>query len=221
MGIFKSLLNFVFPEENICLFCKDFRVEEKFHICSSCQGFIEFVHREISSPIPYVEKAYYSVLYTRLIRENIHAFKFEGKSYLYKAFGDILLETIYEKGLHEKVDLIAFVPMDRMKKAQRGYNQCELMARYLSKKMDKPLLKDNIIKVKVTKEQNRLGLTERRTNLKDSFKAVKVEDFKAKEILLIDDIITTGTTMKEISKVLINNGARKVYGLAITSSMKI
>ncbi|NLX63040.1 MAG: ComF family protein [Tissierellia bacterium] len=221
MGIFKSLSNLIFPEGNICLFCKDYRDNERGHICSNCKDFIEFVHREVAISLPHVERAYYSVLYTRLIRENIHSFKFQGKAYLYKAFGDILLETIYEKGLHKKIDVIAFVPMDRLKKAQRGYNQCELMAKYIGERLEKPLLKNNIIKIKVTKEQNKLGLTERRTNLKGSFRAVKIQDFKAKEILLIDDIITTGTTMEEISKLLISNGAKKVYGLAITSSMRI
>lgn len=221
MGIFKSLSNFIFPEENICFFCKGYIENEKQHICNSCRDLIEFAHREVNLDSVYMEKTYYSVLYTRFIRENIHSFKFEGKSYLYKAFGDILLKTICEKDLEGKIDAIAFVPMHRIKEAKRGYNQCELLAKYISKVLKKPLLKNNIIKAKITREQNKLGMLERRTNLKDSFKAVDIQDFKAKEILLIDDIITTGATMEEISKLLINNGAKRIYGLAITSSMKI
>ena len=53
------------------------------------------------------------------------------------------------------------------------------------------------------------------------FRSVNIEDFKGKEILLIDDIITTGTTMEECAKVLVENGAKKVYGLALTSSIKL
>lgn len=217
--MFKSLSNFIFPEEDICFFCRSH--SEKGHICPSCRGLIEFAHREVDLHTSFIEKAYYSVIYTRFIKENIHSFKFEGKSYLYKAFGDILLETIYGKGLDTKVDAVIYVPMDRLREAQRGYNQCELLAKYVSKKLDKPLLKKHIIKAKVTKEQNKLGRLERRTNLRDSFKANNTGDFKAKEILLIDDIITTGATMEEIGKLLVNSGARRVYGLAITSSMKV
>lgn len=221
MGVFKSIANFIFPEENICAFCKSYIEGEETHICKNCQDLIEIVHREVDLDSPYIEKIYYSALYTRFIRENIHAFKFEGKSYLYKAFGEILLKTIYEKELHKQIDVIAFVPMHRRREAQRGYNQSELLARYISNKLKKPLLKNSLVKVKITKEQNKLGLLERRTNLKGSFKVVNIENFKTKEILLIDDIITTGTTMEEISKVLRKNGAKRIYGLAITSSMKI
>lgn len=220
MGIFKTLTNFIFPEENICLFCRSY-MENNNYICKDCMRLIEFTHRKVNLDSNYLEDIYYSVIYNRFIRENIHSFKFEGKSYLYKAFGDILLKTIYEKELVERFDLVSFVPMHRRKKAQRGYNQCELLAQYVSSKIDKPLLKNNLIKAKMTKEQNKLGMLERRTNIKDSFKAVNTEDFKAKEILLIDDIITTGATMDEISRVFIKNGAKRVYGLAITSSMKI
>ena len=221
MEIFKSIGNILFPERNICYFCKDYVEDEKKHICKSCINLIDFIHREIDFNSPYLQKIYYSVIYNRFIRENIHSFKFNGKNYLYKAFGDMLLQTIFKKELMKKIDMVAFVPIHRRKKAQRGYNQCELLARYVSTNIQKPLLRNNLIKVKNTKEQNKLGLLERRTNIKGSFKAIFPKDFAAKKILLIDDIITTGSTMEELSKILIENGAEKVYGLAITSSMKV
>lgn len=221
MEIFKSIGNFLFPEKNICLFCKDYVDDEGKHICKNCTDLIDFIHREIDFNSPYLQKIYYSVVYNRFIRENIHSFKFNGKNYMYKAFGDMLLQTIYNKELIKKIDIVAFVPMHRSKKAKRGYNQCELLAKYVSKAIEKPLLKNSLIKIKNTKEQNKLGMLERRTNLKGAFKAIYPKAFAAKEILLIDDIITTGATMEEISKVLIESGAKKVYGLAITSSMKI
>lgn len=221
MGFMKSLSDFLFPEENICFFCRSQMEYEEGHICKSCNALIEFAHREINTDNPYLKKAYYSVVYNRFIKENIHLFKYEGKSYLYRAFGDLMLKTIYIKELDAKIQLVAFVPMHRRKKAQRGYNQSELLAQYISQRLNKPLLKNNIVKVKMTKEQNRLGMLERKKNLKGSFKVENYKDFKDKEILLIDDIITTGATMEEISKVLIQGGAKRVYGLAITSSMKI
>lgn len=221
MVLIKSLTNFLFPEENICFFCKSQMEHEGEHICKSCSNLIEFAHREINTDSHYLEKAYYSVIYNRFIKENIHLFKYEGKSYLYKAFGDLMLKTIYLKDLDAKIDIVAFVPMHRRKKAQRGYNQSQLLAQYISQRLDRPLLNNNIVKVKMTKEQNRLGMLERKKNLKDSFKVENCQDFKDKEILLIDDIITTGATMEEISKVLIQSGAKRVYGLAITSSKKI
>ncbi|HSH37049.1 ComF family protein, partial [Schnuerera sp.] len=91
----------------------------------------------------------------------------------------------------------------------------------VSKKMNIPLLNNHLIKNKWTLDQNKLGKIERKNNLKDSFKTINAEEFKGKEILLIDDIITTGTTLEECSKSLKEGGAKKIYGLAITSSMKM
>ena len=122
--------------------------------------------------------------------------------------------------IKNKIEALAFVPIHRRKKALRGYNQSELMSSYVSKKMNIPLLNNHLIKNKWTLDQNKLGKIERKNNLKDSFKTINSEEFKGKEILLIDDIITTGATMEECGRTLMENGAKKIYGLALASSMK-
>jgi ComF family protein len=221
MGYAKSIKNILFPEEHICSFCRENMAKPLSYICPSCMELVEVLNREVNLNLPHVEKVYYSVLYNRFIREKVHAFKFQGKTYLYKPFGEILIDTIEANGLKSKIEAIIFVPIHRRKKALRGYNQSELLAFYVAKALNMPLLKGHLIKTKWTFEQNKLGKIERKINLKDSFKAVNIEDFKGKEILLIDDIITTGATMEECAKVLVENGAKKVYGLALTSSIKL
>ena len=221
MDILKNIKSLLFSQEHICLFCRESIARDDNYICTDCMDLVEIVNRKIIMNLPNMENAYYSLLYNRFIREKLHAYKFEGKNYLYKAFGEILISTIKTKGLDNKIEVIAFVPAHRRKKALRGYNQSELLASYIADRLEIPLLKNHLLKVKWTKDQNKLGKIERKNNLKDSFKATKTEDFKGKEILLVDDIITTGTTMEECGKVLITNGAKKVYGLALTSSMKM
>ncbi len=223
MGFIKSIINILFPGEYICLFCRENSSgkENPKYICTSCMELLEVVNREANLELPDVEKIYYSLLYNKFIRKKFHAFKFQGKSYLYKPFGEILIDTIKIKNIDNKVQAITFVPAHRRKEALRGYNQSELLARYIAKRLDITLLDNHLIKIRWTTDQNKLGRVERKNNLKDSFKAINIEDFKGKEILLIDDIITTGTTMKECSKALVEKGAKKVYGLALTSSMKV
>ena len=221
MSFFKSVNNILFRGENICLFCKESMESSSNYICTSCMEFVEVVNREIKLDKPYIEKAYYSVLYNRLIRKKLHQFKFQGQSYLYKAFGEMLVNTIKAKGLQKEIDVITFVPIHRRKKALRGYNQSELLGVYVAKKLDIPLIKNHLIKAKWTLDQNKLGKVQRKTNLKDSFKVKNAEDLKGKEILLIDDIITTGATLGECGKVLMGKGAKRVYGLALTSSTKV
>ncbi|NLK44641.1 MAG: ComF family protein [Tissierellia bacterium] len=130
------------------------------------------------------------------------------------------MDTIKSKGLENKVDLIAYIPAHRRKEALRGYNQAELLASYIAEKLDKPLLKNNLVKLKWTEDQSHSNKAERVVNLKDSFHIKNPDEIRGKKILLIDDIITTGATMEESSRVLMNNGAKEVIGLALTSSKK-
>lgn len=221
MSFVKSISNLLFPEEDICSFCRENRTYSTNYICTNCMGLVEFVNREIDLNLPHIESIYYSVLYNRFIREKVHAFKFQGNNYLYKPFGEMLIDTIREKDIQNKIEAITFVPIHRRKKALRGYNQSELLGTYVAKKLDIPLLNAHLFKAKWTLEQNKLNKLERKNNLKNSFKTRNIEDFKDKEILLIDDIITTGTTMEECGRILVENGAKKIYGLALTSSIKI
>lgn len=211
----------LFLGKDICLFCKESRSIDGNYICKSCMELLETVNIERDLQVEYLERVYYSLVYNKFTRANLHKFKFQGKSYLYKPFGEILLATIKTYNLEEKIQKISFVPSHRRKKARRGYNQSELLANYIGKKLKIPILKKHLQKVKNTKDQSTLGKIERRKNLKNSFQTRNINDFKGKNILLIDDIITTGTTLEECSKVLRNSGARKVYGLVLTSGARV
>lgn len=217
----ETMKNLIFSKRNYCSICGENKVDRPNQICKSCREFIEISNRELNLKLPHIEKSYSSCTYNRIMRKQLHEFKFSGKSYLYKGFGEILIYTIEEMGLIDTIDAITFVPMHNKRKAERGYNQSELLAKYVAENLEIPLLKKHLIKTKWTVEQNKLGKTERMTNLNKSFKAMNIEDIKDKEILLIDDIITTGATMEECGKTLVEAGAKTIYGLALTSSRKL
>lgn len=198
--------------------CKERNGIIKGYICKECYENIEILDREIKLDSPYLKKIYYSLSYNRFIREMMKDYKYNGKNYLYKPFGELMLKTIENKKIEKDIDLILYVPTHKRKEALRGYNQAELLANYISKNLDKPLLKDNLIKVRWTKEQSHSNKIDRIINLKDSFQIRNPKGIEGKKILLVDDIITTGVTMDECSRVLINNGAKEVIGLALTSS---
>lgn len=187
-------------------------------ICKDCYNHLDILHRQIAIDSKFISKAYYSLSYNRFIKEKMKDYKYNGKNYLSKPFGEIILETIRVGEIIKDIDLITYIPAHRRKEALRGYNQAELLASYISDKTDLPISRGNLIKTKWTKEQSHSNRLERLSNLKDSFHIKEAEKIKSKRILLIDDIITTGTTMDECAKVLINNGAREIIGLALTSS---
>ena len=112
-------------------------------------------------------------------------------------------------------DIILAVPISKQRKKERGYNQSALIARKIANKAG-ILYKENvIIKVKHNAKQSTLNMKERAENVKNAYKVVDLETIHNKKVLLIDDIYTTGNTLKECSKVLKQAGAKMVNVLTI------
>jgi ComF family protein len=110
----------------------------------------------------------------------------------------------------DEYDLIIPVPLHKSRKRERTYNQCELIGREVSRRTGIPLCTDAVIKVKKTKSQKNLTGAERRVNLKDAFAVSRPEIIKDKNIILLDDVCTTGSTMHEITSLMKKNGAAKI-----------
>lgn len=221
MEYIKSIHNLLFPTDKLCYLCRERQDLINDYICDDCLRRLEFVHRRVRLDSPFINTAHYTLIYNRYMREIIGDYKFNGKSYLYKPLGQLMLRTIEEIGIIDNIDLIMYIPSHRLKEAKRGYNQSELLATYIGKQVDIKVSHNNLVKTRPTKEQNKLNRAERLYNLSNSFKVKNKEEIRDKRILLIDDIITTGTTMEEASKELIKKEAREVHGLALTSSKKL
>lgn len=210
------MLKLLFDSDKVCLFCIDNKEDLKNYICPECRDNLEKNHKELNIILDNLDSCYYSVYYNRFIKGILHDFKFNDKGYLYKPLSEFLIETIKTNSLDKKVDLIYYVPLHRRKKAIRGYNQSELLASYISRALSLEL-SHNFKKVKSTKEQHRLTKVERQTNLNDSFKLKNKDELVGKRVLLIDDLITTGSTLDECAKTLKEAGANKVIGLCLAS----
>lgn len=211
-----GIKNLLFPTRNLCYFCRERSLDIEGRICNDCREKLVFVNKEIEIESKYISRTIYCLIYNKYLKELIHNFKFNGKSYLYKPFAEIMMQPILEKGF-DKADLIIFIPIHRRKEAIRGYNQSELLAGYISKKLEKPLSQGNLTKTKWTREQNTLDRVERIKNLKESFSLKNANEIYGKRILLIDDIITTGSTFDECAKTLTRSGAKEINCLALTS----
>lgn len=220
MEYIRSINNLLFPTENLCYFCKDRSGIPVDYTCNECRERLDIVHRKIEIDSLYINTAYYSLIYNKYMREMIKGFKFHGRSYLYKPFSEIMVDTIERSNINN-IDLIIYVPSYRRKEAIRGYNQSQLLAKYISGRINVDLSINNLIKTKATKDQSSLSRSERMNNLKDSISLRNSSEIKDKKILLVDDIITTGTTMIQCAEVLMKNEAKEVIGLALTSSKKL
>lgn len=208
----KKIENFIFPPS--CLICGKLG---KNIWCKDCKKEIyEKALFKIESKENYYEKHIYIFLYKDKIRKLILDYKFNNKSYLYKIFSRIIIknEKIYR--ILKKYDIIIPVPIHKKRKAQRGYNQSQLITKEISNCIENLKYENNIlVKIKHTMPQSILTKKQRKQNVKNVYKIINKEKINNKKIILFDDIYTTGSTVKEISKILKQNGAKEILVLTI------
>jgi len=171
--------------------------------CDTCQPL--FIDGEIAI-IQYDEKA--------LIGEIMHSFKYQYVEELEKTIEKMIKEFLLKNNL-ATFDVITFVPLHGRRYVERGFNQAEKIALILAKLCNKPAI--NLLKrTRYTKPQAKFKRQERLVNLKDAFEfCYKKTDLSGKNILLVDDVYTTGSTMQECAKVLKSNQIGKVVGFSL------
>ncbi len=156
--------------------------------------------------------------YREGIRNALYRFKFRGKRGLADPFAQLMAAAAEKEGLLQKDTVIAFVPMDKKHRRQRGYNQSEELAKALGKRTGLPvkrLLERTQLK---NSTQHTLSAKERRRNVKGAYRAAG--DVKGKRILLVDDIVTTGATLRECAAVLYKAGAGEIATLCAAQAQR-
>jgi len=149
----------------------------------------------------------------KTLQHIIHALKY-GKQFKIGTFlGEIIAGGIKTKNWH--IDLIIPVPIHHLKKAERGYNQSDFIVRGLSKSLKVPYSTRTIKRIRFTESQTLLNIEERAKNVANAFKLRTAKKIKGKNILLVDDVITTGATILECGKAFIGAGAKSVYACSV------
>lgn len=181
------------------------RITEEYGLCEEC---IKLINKDphYYYDIDGLDDLIVASTYSGLMRRLIIDFKFKGKLSYGEIISEIMLEKILEKNLNEEV--ISFVPMHKKKERERGYNQSEILARKIAKSLDLDCI-DVFQKIVDTKFQVNLKKMEREENLKDAF----VVKSTPEEIIIVDDVITTGATIAELSKIAKMSGIKKVTAL--------
>lgn len=191
--MFGKFFSTFFYNEDYCFFCKESVIKNSY-LCEDCILKIKRYDKDIFND--YGEEVFKKDIlfcYSGIIKEKIKEFKFENGVYLKKPFGKLIFENL-DKTLLEKMDYIAYVPSGKKKIKLRGYNHSKLLAEEISKYSKVPL-SDDLKKIKNTKSQHFLSLEERSVNLKNSF--IVEGDLTGKNVLLVDDIHTSGATVDE------------------------
>lgn len=150
--------------------------------------------------------------YTGEVMNVVHKLKYNGLKFLSEPIAGFMCDCFASSNM--EADIICAVPLHPNRLKERGFNQSELLARVLANKFKIPYLK-LCNKVKENPSQTNLDFKHRRNNVKDVYalNPAHRKDIKGNNILLIDDVFTTGATSNEIAKVLKSAGANKVFVL--------
>lgn len=228
MNIFKSLLDIIFPDNLTCNLCGK-EVFDGQMFCAKCKSTVTFnnattcplcgrktnlpeICMECKDKAPLFDKAVSAFVYDGGARELVIDFK-NSKPYLKEYFADLLADKCAQ---FDDADGIVAVPMTKKSYRKRGYNQSELLAKALSKRLKIPYIKYAVDKVKETAGQKTLTKREREQNLKGCFKADR-DLVSGKNLIVVDDVLTTGATADAMCKELKLRGATKVYFATVAS----
>ncbi len=188
----------IFNEGNRCQIC-DTQIKEDNVVCDHCK----------KSKRHFI-KAICPFRYEGIVRKAILQFKSDGAKYLAKGFANFIAQQLEIKQI--EFDIIIPVPSHKNTIKKRGYNPAKVIAEELSKLTSKPV-KDVLYKITQTKNQKLLNYNDRQTNLENSIILLDNSIVKNKNILIVDDIITTGATIEACAKLC--NKAKSIYAAAI------
>jgi ComF family protein len=149
------------------------------------------------------------------LQHIIHGLKYDGKFQTGIFLGKLLATELKSKFSEWEIDFIVPVPLHHLKRAERGYNQSEFLAKGMKSVLRIPVNSNFIRRNRFTETQTNLTLLERKENIRDAFSARRRKIIKGKNILLLDDVITTGATIAECGSILLDNGAAKVYAASV------
>ncbi len=214
MGFLNTILDIVFPV--YCVSCG----QAGENLCIKCLSSFPAAERESAKWIfPLFDYRHPP------IKSAVWLLKYKGKKSIAKVFAEVLYGSILEELADLKVmenfnaPLLVPVPIDKRRRRERGFNQAELMCEELIK-LDQntnfQLEKNVLVKIKGTGHQARIeNRSERLKNIIDSFAVINAEKIKNRNIILIDDVTTTGATLAEAKKILREAGARKVIAFTV------
>lgn len=160
--------------------------------------------------------------YEGVLRDLIHLFKYNGVRPAGKVLGGLLNRTVGTMALPDSV-IVVPVPLWSGKRTARGFNQAEAIARsFMNFQSSSSIQLDTSILVRTRETASQTGLTrhQRRANVRGAFAVVKPEKVKGRSVLVVDDVMTTGTTAGECARVLRRAGAKEVFVATVARATK-
>jgi ComF family protein len=233
-----ATLDLLFPP--LCHVCRRFIPEAgEIHICPDCREMMPPIVSPLCTVcgIPFTgaghdhvcgscsissfrfDAARAAFAYEGASRDLIHSFKYRNKTHLRRPLALLTIERLAEFIDLRQPDLIMPVPLHRKKLSSRGFNQAVLIGEIFSQRLRIPLDRRNLSRVRWTEPQVNLAADERRTNVKGAFAIKEPGLVNGRRVLLVDDVLTTGSTADECARVLKSAGAAAVTVVTVARAL--
>ncbi len=236
MSVLDFLLDIIYPSGNRCSYCGDMLLAEEINgLCPTCLSEIEIVRDycrccgrklkegevcgDCRGSRPLFDQARGVSIYRGLIKDLLLRFKYYHAVDLVRPLGALLYYYFRKYYLEYSIDYIIPIPLHRERLEMRGYNQAKLLAQYLHDRTGIPLLTGFLLREINTAPLFNLNLKERAVVLSGVFSIEDSENIRGKSVLLVDDILTTGSTVNEVSCLLKEEAkVKRVYVLTVSTA---
>ncbi len=220
--VLKSFLDFLLPR--FCFNCSTKLTPRESLFCSSCRFKIarvsperlarEFERKFEADKLISGFRSLYLFETGGAVQNAIHQMKYGNVFLIGSILGKSVARELKEYIEEWNADFVAPVPIHKLRRAERGYNQSFYLARGIASESGIKFMPRLIKRKRYTSTQTTLNLAERKLNVKDAFLFNRRKDVAGKVIILVDDVITTGSTISECAKILLDNGALRIYALS-------
>lgn len=207
-GFFHYLLDLLFPPR--CVFCGKILSAGEKDLCANCQRTLPWLTEGMAEqPGEFFSLCASPLQYRDAVRDSLHRYKFKGQRGYAQAYGRLVAQCVRDH-LAGQYDLITWVPLSERRRKERGYDQAMLLAMAVALELDDVAV-ETLRKPRNTNAQSRITDAEaRRANVLGAYETVDPELVRDKRCLIIDDIITTGSTISECARTLRTEGASGV-----------
>ena len=210
--IFNFMLSLLYPRK--CPFCRQL-INEKERVCKSCSAKLPWIIGNPPRRVPGTDGCYSVFRYEGNVRESLLRYKFASAAAYAEAYSRYLTKCIDENGIF--CDIVTWVPLSRRSFRKRGYDQAQLLAEELSAARHIECAR-LLRKVRSNRRQSGIKhAAERKRNVRGVYEALSPELFEGKRVLLLDDILTTGSTVSECANTLRKAGAGSVTVLTVAA----
>jgi ComF family protein len=218
-----EFLDFILPR--FCPGCRNMLVPQERVVCDNCLSKLKhadsaFIKTEYQRK--YESRKIISDIVSQYIFEKdkelqhiIHALKYDKKFLVGKYLGENLGKEFASQFQSWNINLIIPVPLHHLKKAERGFNQSYYIAKGISITTGIALNARVLKRARFTQSQTTKTLKEREENIDGAFKVRKRDNVKGKNIMLVDDVMTTGATINECGKTMLEAGVKHIYAATV------